>query len=733
VRDRLLDRSRKTGEDFQFLLQRYAAERFLYRLGESRHRDRYVLKGATLFAIWGSAIYRGTRDLDFTGYGANEVGSVLGAMQDVCAVAVADDGITFDTKNLSARPIREQAEYDGLRVQFQARLGAARIPMQVDIGFGNAIEPPPTEADYPSLLDLPLPRIRAYPQEAVIAEKLHAMVVLGERNSRYKDFYDLYVFARQFSFDGERLTTAIAATFDRRRTTIELPLPAAVAPRYYAEGERAAFWRAYLGRNSLPGAPADWVAVGELLRQFLSSPYRAIADGRAFSDTWLPGGPWAASLTQRPASAKNAQCALRRFRWYPAYKDSGVEWLGEIPAHWGVKRLKRLADIASGFSPPQSYDRSVGEYPVYGSNGLIGYCDDYFITEETLAVGRVGASGSVCNIPAQSWVSDNALLLRKLRQAYRLPWLRYVLEAMNLGSQAAKNAQPIITGTFLGNQELATPPEPDQYGIATFLDRETAKIDVLVGKKERFIALLQEKGTALITHAVTRGLDPNVSMKDSGVEWLGEIPTHWDVKRLAHTTSKIGSGKTPSGGAEVYTSDGVMLLRSQNIHFGDLRLADVAFIDVVTDAEMAGSRVQESDVLLNITGASLGRCCVAHLNGIPANVNQHVCVIRPRGQFFEPEFLALAVASQAVQAQIFNTENGISRDALNFEQIGQLRIARPPLGEQHDILAFSNRETAKIDALIEKILDAIDQLNELRTALISAAVTGKIDLREEAA
>lgn len=214
VSARLLNLSRESGEDFQFLLLRYAAERFLYRLGESGHRDRYALKGAMLFALWGGSIYRPTRDLDFTGYGSNETEDVLASLREVCTVAVADDGLAFDAGRLTAEPIRDDAEYNGLRVRFQATLGDARIPMRIDIGFGNVIEPAATEVDYPTLLDGPAPRILAYPHEAVVAEKLHAMVVLGERNSRYKDFYDLHVLARQFPFDGERLARAIAATFE---------------------------------------------------------------------------------------------------------------------------------------------------------------------------------------------------------------------------------------------------------------------------------------------------------------------------------------------------------------------------------------------------------------------------------------------------------------------------------------------------------------------------------------
>ena len=175
IRGRLLARSRQTGEDFQFLLQRYASERFLYRLGISPHRDRYVLKGAMLFALWGGSLYRGTRDLDLTGYGSSETDAVIAAMQEICTLPVATDGLSYDGASVAAEPIRDTAEYNALRVRLNAALAGARIPMQIDIGFGNAVEPPATEADYPTLLDMPAPRIRAYPHEAVVAEKFHAM------------------------------------------------------------------------------------------------------------------------------------------------------------------------------------------------------------------------------------------------------------------------------------------------------------------------------------------------------------------------------------------------------------------------------------------------------------------------------------------------------------------------------------------------------------------------------
>lgn len=295
IRHRLRNRLRARGEDVRFGLQRYAVERFLYRLGASPHRDRFVLKGAVLFAIWGGTAYRPTRDLDFTGYGSTEEADVLAAFRAICLHSGAADELVFDPNTLSAEAIRDDSEYHGLRIRLEATLGASRIPLRIDIGFGNAIEPQPQEVEYPTLLDHPPPRIRTYPPEAVVAEKLHAMVVLGERNSRDKDFYDLYVLARQFSFDGARLARAIAATFERRRTPIEATTPAALAPRFFAGGARAQQWRAYLTRSALPGVPADFAEVGEMLLTFLGPVWNALAASDAVASAWPPGGPWRAA------------------------------------------------------------------------------------------------------------------------------------------------------------------------------------------------------------------------------------------------------------------------------------------------------------------------------------------------------------------------------------------------------------------------------------------------------
>ena len=292
IRARLLNRSRETGEDFQFLLERYAAERFLYRLGQSPYRDRYILKGAMLLVHWGEAVYRPTRDLDFTGYGSSSFGDVNSAIQEICQTPVDDDGVAFDTSNISTETIRDQDMYDSLRVRFNATLDNARIQMQIDIGFGNAVEPPPTDTLYKTLLDNPSPDIRVYPREAVIAEKLHAMVVLGERNSRNKDFYDLYTLVHHFPFEGDQLVRAMRATFDRRSTAFSEALPVALTARFYSNGERAGQWRTYVERNGLLGAPADFGSLGDRLISFLREPWDAVSRGGDFTGSWKAGGPW---------------------------------------------------------------------------------------------------------------------------------------------------------------------------------------------------------------------------------------------------------------------------------------------------------------------------------------------------------------------------------------------------------------------------------------------------------
>ena len=292
VRARLLNRSRETGEDFQSLLRRYAAERFLYRLGESRHRNGYILKGGMLLALWGDAIYRPTRDLDFTGYGDSSENEITSAVRDICTVSVADDGVMFDTSAVTVEPIHEDAKYQSHRARFEAMLAKARIRMQIDFGFGDSVHPPPAEVHFPVLLEAPRPHIRAYPREAVVAEKVHAMVVNGERNSRHKDFYDIYTLARHFPFEGKLLTTAIRTTFERRRTPFSPTTPVALTPYFYQDPVRVKLWQGYVNRTLLRDPPSHFTGVGKHILSFLRQPWDALAHGSDFTANWPVGGPW---------------------------------------------------------------------------------------------------------------------------------------------------------------------------------------------------------------------------------------------------------------------------------------------------------------------------------------------------------------------------------------------------------------------------------------------------------
>lgn len=291
IRHRLRKVMTSRGEDVSLGLQRYAVERFLYRLGRSQHRERFILKGATLFAIWGTA-YRPTRDIDFTGYGSSDPESVIRAVREICETPDDVDALLFETESITAQAIRDNSEYGGLRIRLVAHLGNSKLPIQMDIGFANAIVPDPEEVEYRTLLGDPPPRLLAYPREAVVAEKLHAMVILAEANGRMKDFYDLYALAGAFEFERSTLLQAMKATFERRSTSFTDELPAALTAPFYAEGSRAEQWRAYVTKNNLADAPAYFVRVGDQVISFLQPLWSDLAADDIKPGLWTGGGPW---------------------------------------------------------------------------------------------------------------------------------------------------------------------------------------------------------------------------------------------------------------------------------------------------------------------------------------------------------------------------------------------------------------------------------------------------------
>ena len=295
VRARLQNLARTRKTEFQLVLSEFAIERLLYRLGVSRHADRFVLKGATLFKLWTDDRHRATWDVDFLGRGASGIADVVGVVRDVCSIA-AEDGIEFDVDSIAGDAIRAADEYGGVRVRLEARLAEARIPMQIDVGFGDAVIPPPSRQTYPTLLDHAAPRILAYPREAVVAEKLEAMVSLGVTTSRMKDFYDVHVLASSFAFDGPALVAGVRATFERRATPFPDGVPLVLTRPFLEDPDRRTQWRAFLRRGRLEG-PGDSGDVADALMLFLGPLLAAAAGGDPFHRRWAPGGPWLEAST----------------------------------------------------------------------------------------------------------------------------------------------------------------------------------------------------------------------------------------------------------------------------------------------------------------------------------------------------------------------------------------------------------------------------------------------------
>ena len=267
VRQRLLNLARTSGQPMDLLLTRYALERLLHRLSLSSHRERFVLKGAMLLVTWFNEPRRATRDVDLLVFGEAAQNALLATFRDIMAVEV-DDGVVFDLKGLKIEAIREAVEYGGSRLRTTAALAGARIPITVDIGFGDAVAPAVEDIDLPVLLDMPSPHLRAYPPETVIAEKLHAMVALGRANSRMKDYYDVWMLTSAFDLEPERMRQAITATFTRRNTVVPEQVPDGLSDAFAADPAKQRQWLAFVRDFSGPVPGLDQI-IGDLRRKLM--------------------------------------------------------------------------------------------------------------------------------------------------------------------------------------------------------------------------------------------------------------------------------------------------------------------------------------------------------------------------------------------------------------------------------------------------------------------------------
>lgn len=440
---------------------------------------------------------------------------------------------------------------------------------------------------------------------------------------------------------------------------------------------------------------------------------------------------------------------------YDSYKDSGVEWMNEIPSNWEKSRIRMVGDLYGGLTGKKGSDFNDEDNPsnkpfvpftnIFNNTYISKDHFQYVNVEEGENQNRVLKNDLFFLMSSESYedlgkcsilLEDvEELYLNSFCKGYRVKDSRVYPLFLNYQLLGSLHKEMIsiegngFTRINLRQDRLLdipvfVPSISEQQQIVSFLDTKTSLIDSLIEKTQRKIELLKEKKTSLINEVVTKGLNPNVEMKDSGVEWIGEIPSHWVTSKLGFYTTKIGSGSTPRGGSEVYVDSGISFIRSQNVHFDGLRLDGVSFIKPEVHQSMKGSTVVLDDVLLNITGGSIGRCCVVDINE-EMNVNQHVSIIRTTENLVN-HFLNFILSCDLGQSQVRYNLTGGNREGLTIEGIRDFQITLPPITEQQQIIEYLDEQTQLMDNTISIEEKRIELLKEYRQSLISEVVTGKL-------
>ena len=433
---------------------------------------------------------------------------------------------------------------------------------------------------------------------------------------------------------------------------------------------------------------------------------------------------------------------------YPRMKRSDLPWAGDVPEHWTLmpnrgmlkKRkilvgdrhneyqllsLTKLGVIVRDISTGRGkFSADMGTSQIV-CNGDLVFC--LFDVPETPRTVGLSTHDGMITSAYTVFECHNNLLARFLELFYIAMDDRKLLSPLYSGLR-----HTISPSKFLGIK-TPIPPIAEQEAIVKYLDYGDRRIRKLIQAKRKLIGLLNEQKQAIIHQAVTRGLDPDVPLKDSGIEWLGQIPKHWNVVPLKYLGDKFGSGITPRGGGAVYQTEGVPFLRSQNVHFTGLKLNNVAKISFELHNSLSSTHLKPYDVLLNITGASLGRVCIVPHDFYEGNVNQHVCIIRAKQQQLNPNYLSAYLSTPGMQKEIQIEQNGASREGLSLDSIRNFNILLPPIHEQQKVVEYLEQATAEIDQAIDRANREIELLNEYRTRLIADVVTGKLDVRDIAA
>ncbi|PST99480.1 restriction endonuclease subunit S [Photobacterium iliopiscarium] len=440
-----------------------------------------------------------------------------------------------------------------------------------------------------------------------------------------------------------------------------------------------------------------------------------------------------------------------KYAAYPEYKDSGVEWLGEIPEHWQSTKIKYGYDVTLGKMLQKAPKSGTDTYRKYlkaqniQPNGIdISKVDSMWFSNEELKKlrlqcndvlvsegGDVGRSAIWKDQLSECYIQNAINRIRPKKgnsPFYFYYWMCSLKASDYINIICNKATIAHYTAEKVEVTPLLLPPIKEQTQIAAFLDYETAKIDTLIEKQQKLIELLKEKRKAVISHAVTKGLTPDAPMKDSGIEWLGEVPEHWDIKKSKHVFEFVTSGSR--GWAEYYSDSGNLFFRIANLTRDTIepKLNSIQCVCPPRGSEGERSKIKLDDLLISIT-ADLGSVCVANSVIADGYVSQHVALCRPNSLIASSRWFAFFILSDAAKEQLLGSGYGGTKIQLSLEDIRELVIAFPPQKEQCEIAQFIDKSLNTFEQLISKAEIQVDLLKERRTALISAAVTGKIDVR----
>ena len=422
---------------------------------------------------------------------------------------------------------------------------------------------------------------------------------------------------------------------------------------------------------------------------------------------------------------------------YPAYKDSGVKWLGEVPEHWEVRRLKQICRLAYGDTLTTEM-RQEGTVPVFGSNGRVGFHNSANTKAPCIVVGRKGSFGKVNYSRDSVYAIDTTFFIDSRFSETHIRWLFFLLGWLRLDEVTKDSAVPGLDREDAYQRLACLPPLPEQTAIVRFLDHADRRIRRYIRAKQKLIALLEEQKQAIIHQAVTGQIDvrtgrPYPSYKDSGVEWLGKVPEHWEVRRIGGFC-KIGNGSTPARSNQAYWNGGSYpWLNSSSVNQGTVMEAE-QFVTETALQECHLPRVPADSVLVGITGQGKTRGMAAVL-AIEATINQHVAYITPNNSRVgaSPRYLHMCLTAAYTELRAISSASGSTKGALTCEDIKSFRVVLPPVDEQEAVLLVIRRQLASVEGCADLEQRQINLLREYRVRLIADVVTGKLDVREAAA